>query len=131
MGNSLEFSFCWRLKNMPGFVISFRSQVKSTETIWFSSHSSYMKPVFWWQSKVLSLSIRKREKNWLFSNFTKGVLHFFFAVKCSKSQWHHRKIQNSCNCFTTTNYRRPNIVLLLSVTSLMQSAFIILQVCKE
>lgn len=85
--------------------------------------------------KNASSDYKKKSKNWLFSNFTKAVLHFFlkkfFAVKRRKCQWHHKKIQDSCNCSTATNNQRPNIVLLLSVMSLMQSAFIILHVCKE
>lgn len=73
----------------------------------------------------------KKKRKIDFFQILPRLFSFFFAMKCSKSQWHHRKIQDSCNCPTTTNNQRPNIVLLLSVTSLMRSAFIILQVCKE
>lgn len=131
MGKALEFGFCWRLKSMPGFAISFRTQVKSTETICFSSHSSYMKPLVSLVAIKNTTSDQKKKRKIDFFQILPRLFSFFFAMKCSKSQWHHRKIQDSCNCPTTMNNQRPNTVLLLSVTSLMQSAFIILQVCKE
>lgn len=96
-----------------------------------------------WKQSVFHLSALTRKQAlggnhkynfWLQEKETLFYLHWVcsavFEMKCCKSQWHHRKIQDFCNCPDTMNNERPN-VLLSSATSLMQSAFIILQVCKE
>lgn len=81
---------------MPGFVISFRTQVKSTETIWFSSHSSYMKPVSWWQSKMLPLTIRKRVKTGFFQ-----ILPRLFCIFFKKNflQWSVENVSGTIKKF--------------------------------